>query len=418
MDISHMVARLDHGIKKYGVKVIPMGLNRAFLKIRDSYDSLLFSSESKIHLDLLRRVESETCFIDLSCSPLQWYGSLFQRYKHMAIEFANLGGLSISGTLPKVDGVRFHKKLNNNHWIINPLNTKLRRCLEECAKKATAPVLVRVQSTDFSTSLEDILRWKDLGFFVLYEYIDPFSPEISVHIPSRIITRHQFCCSDKSIFVCCTADSLMEEVSSYRDNVFLSKNAVDLRHWKGDHKKKCECRKIMNLKKPVIGYHGALASWIDYDLLRYLANTKKYSILLIGPKYDKSFDDSGIESCKDIHYIGTVDYNDLPSYVYDYDVAIVPFKVNELTHAVSPLKLFEYMAAGKPIVTTETRECIQYKSCLTANNFYSFLQKIDTALSLKDNIEYRNIIYQDALNNSWEQRAKKILKNCLNLVIN
>ena len=82
------------------------------------------------------------------------------------------------------------------------------------------------------------------------------------------------------------------------------------------------------------------------------------------------------------------------------------------------MKLFEYMAAGKPIVTTETRECIQYKSCLTANNFYSFLQKIDTALSLKDNIEYRNIIYQDALNNSWEQRAKKILKNCLNLVIN
>ncbi len=98
----------------------------------------------------------------------------------------------------------------------------------------------------------------------------------------------------KVSFVCCTADALKKEVSINRANVLLSPNGVNLEHWKSSDKpnknsafyKELKGRNSHNL--PVIGYHGALAKWIDYDLLKKISKTGDYFLLIIGQQYDDS----------------------------------------------------------------------------------------------------------------------------------
>jgi glycosyltransferase involved in cell wall biosynthesis len=82
--------------------------------------------------------------------------------------------------------------------------------------------------------------------------------------------------------------------------------------------------------------------------------------------------------------------------------------INDITESTSPIKLFEYMAMGKPIVTTNMPECRKYQSVLIGKNHEEFIKKIDEALSLRDDREYKNILKKEAKANSWESKAKVI----------
>ncbi len=91
------------------------------------------------------------------------------------------------------------------------------------------------------------------------------------------------------------------------------------------------------------------------------------------------------------------------------------FYKNDITDSTSPLKIFEYMALEKPIVTTDITECKNYKSCMVSKDYDEFIRNIDKALKLEiDNKEYFNILRREAEENTWDNRAeliKEALKN-------
>ena len=89
-------------------------------------------------------------------------------------------------------------------------------------------------------------------------------------------------------------------------------------------------------------------------------------------------------------------------------MATIPFLINEITESTSPIKLFEYMALGKPIVTTDMPECRKYRSVLIGNNPDDFIDKIESALALRGNPEYAATLKQEALDNTWEVKASAI----------
>lgn len=153
-------------------------------------------------------------------------------------------------------------------------------------------------------------------------------------------------------------------------------------------------KQIVDKGKPIIGYYGALAKWFDYEKVKRLAIKRPdYEVVLIGINYDRSYDRSGLDKLTNVSYLGIINYIDLITYSAFFDVCMVPFIKNDITDATSPVKIFEYMALEKPIVTTDINECKSYESCQIAYNDYDFIDKVDYAVKvLVHDEQYKKIL--------------------------
>jgi glycosyltransferase involved in cell wall biosynthesis len=213
-----------------------------------------------------------------------------------------------------------------------------------------------------------------------------------------------------------TADRLMEQVRRVRHDAILCPNAVDLDHFSPardpDSKSvPADLAPIAKSDRPVIGYYGALARWFDYELLRHAAQTHPdWDFLLIGPNHDNTLLASNLLSMQNIHWLGPREYAVLPDYLRYFSVATIPFLVNNITLATSPIKLFEYMAAGKPIVTTDLPECRKYPGVLVARSTKEFTEHLEHALALVDDTVYLQQLSQAARSNTWEARVHQIME--------
>lgn len=415
---NFIIKKLRHILVRHGFSLFSSIPYRLYIKIRLGFNSLLypFFMDKKIITDMFSQ---EYDFIDFSCGKIQWEGALLQRYRQIATNFSHMNGLVIAGSLPQVDKIDYVIKKSQNLYVINPFVKSLVADIENILSAQKKPVLVRVQSTDFSVTYEQILHWQKLGFVILYEYIDPFHEEISGPIPVTVMERHLKIIQNESVYICASAKALLHEIPAGRERTFLSPNASDPRHWQihtlkqtggGQYRK---VKAIKSLGKPILAYHGAMASWLDYELLTKIASDGRYSLLLIGVEYDNSLRQSGLLGLSNVYYIGPVDYNELPFVATLYDVSLIPFKRNELSDGVSPIKLFEYMSIGKPIVVTTNKEIKQYKSCLHALDSNDFISQINIALSLKEDEKYISVLMEEAKANSWEKRCRDILSCCM-----
>ena len=101
-----------------------------------------------------------------------------------------------------------------------------------------------------------------------------------------------------------------------------------------------------------------------------------------------------------LHWLGTRDYSTLPDYLRYLSAATIPFLVNNVTLVTSPIKLFEYVAAGKPIVTTDTRECRKYPGLFVANDVKEYVDHLEYALTLIDDSACAQQLCQMAYENT------------------
>jgi len=139
------------------------------------------------------------------------------------------------------------------------------------------------------------------------------------------------------------------------------------------------------------------------------AKRNDWNIVLLGVIYDQEIYKSDIIRAKNVYILPPVHYNTIPTYGKCFDVCIIPFKINDITKSTSPIKLFEYMALGKPIVTTPMPECKKYKSVYIADNRADdFIEKIN--LALKNNSKrYQKLLEKEALENDWSSKADEII---------
>jgi glycosyltransferase involved in cell wall biosynthesis len=232
-------------------------------------------------------------------------------------------------------------------------------------------------------------------------------------IPDHTHEKHRLLLHDERCIVIATADKLYREVRTQRScNCALVTNGVDLEHFARRFSAADmppELQLIVKGGRKIIGYFGALASWVDYELILNIVRQRPdFEVVLIGFDYDGSSEPYRLEQEPRIHVLGPVDYSALPRYAYWLDVATIPFRINAITESTSPIKLFEYMALGKPIVTTALPECRKYRSVLVAEDGDDFLAKLDLALSLREDEAYRTVLWQEAQQNRWEEKAAQI----------
>ncbi|MEM2112362.1 MAG: glycosyltransferase [Candidatus Bathyarchaeia archaeon] len=358
-------------------------------------------------------LHSHSGFFDCSFSPIGWNTKMFQRYQHMSNAMSVLGGLSLYGGNPRMDTSLFvYFPVHQNLYVFDATDKFIKQKLLETLSKSKSPVIVRLYSVDMNIGFAQVMEWLKRGFHVVYEYIDLLTPEISGFIPKVILFRHEQILRNEKIFVVATSNRLLDDVKRYRSkNFILNTNGVDVSHWT-NFSDVCpsDMQPIVSTGRHIVGYHGTLAEWIDYECLRAIAEDGKYELVLIGLEHDTSFRRSGLHHHPRVHYLGSKPYYMLNEYAARYDVAILPFIKTDVTDTVSPVKIFEYMASGKPIVTTDLLECQKYRSCLIAHDTHEFLKNLEKALAYRKEAWYRSLLATEAQENSWQQKAKEILR--------
>ena len=328
---------------------------------------------------------------------LEWHIKIFQRPHHLALAFARQGALVFYLQRQDVEVENDFQLIEERMYLCN-VPTEAFYFLHN-------PFLY-------------ILTWNEqfvVGFKspqIIYDYVD----EINIFDGKYAqLSRAHTKLVREARLVVTTAERLYQKVLPFRSDAILCPNGVDYNYFSSIKHSivdlpPSDFAPVIATGKPVVGYYGSLAFWLDYNLLIELALIRKdLSFVLIGPDRDNSLP-AKLLSIPNVYWFGAKDYTELTHYLRYFDIGIIPFKLNEITHSASPLKLFEYMAGGKPVVITPMQESMRYDGVIVANNPGDFSQKIDQALKLKTDPDYLLRIDNTAQKSTWEVRARQILE--------
>ena len=416
MSVGRIARRTTEVLKEDGlIEVIKRVLRYIKRRIKDKLDNNAltyrknYEEANAIFHKILKKEKFKAVVV--FDSRVGWNIPLFQRSQHMANELTDDGYLYFYRTSEQFDPhVKTVEKLKDRLYLVNMANFALQNAMFDLLKEYKGHKFLSLYSTDVYLDEQYIKeKYINNGFKIIYEYIDELSDEISGHLPDFVYDRHKNIIEDKSNIAVGSADKLIEEIEEIRgkENVAMITNGVQYDHWQYRSDEVPEKLKdIVSKGNPIIGYFGALAKWFDYELLKKVAKERpNYEIVLIGFLYDNSFKDSKIDELENVHYLGIVDYKELNQYSQYFTISTIPFLLNDITESTSPVKLFEYMAMGHPIVTTDMRECRKYKSVLIGKSHEDFIEKLDFALTLDKKDEYYNYLKEEALANTWKEKA-------------
>lgn len=241
----------------------------------------------------------------------------------------------------------------------------------------------------------------------VYHCVDPMiMPYDKKH---GIISEHQLV--KQSDLVICTSRALFEEKKNLNSKTYFVANATA-----SDHSQLSKDLgpalhpKLEHLQKPIVGYLGTIERRINYDLVIELAkmNPEK-SFVFAGPLAAEHIPEE-FYSIPNIILTGSIPYEEVPQLINSFDLAIIPFKKDEVSRTIFPIKLFEYLSAGKPIVMTDFNLDLKEfteDSVLYCENVHSFSAAIDIQLreDSKDKINTRQLLAKE---NTWENRAAQI----------
>lgn len=166
---------------------------------------------------------------------------------------------------------------------------------------------------------------------------------------------------------------------------------------------------ICALPAPRIGYAGALAEWIDFGLLgRVAARFPDASLVLIGPQVGVDVD-AFVARHDNVHWLDSKPHAQLPHYVAEMDVCLIPFLLTPLTRGVNPNKLYEYLALGKPVVSSDFSPWLQdiVPHVRIGSNADAFVAHIDAALGEPGAAEPRRRL---AAEHSWERSTHEMVR--------
>ncbi|MBW4560843.1 MAG: UDP-galactopyranose mutase [Mojavia pulchra JT2-VF2] len=152
--------------------------------------------------------------------------------------------------------------------------------------------------------------------------------------------------------------SLYESKVNQHPNVYAFPSSVDVPHFAQARTTTEEPADQANIPHPRLGFFGVIDERMDIELLRGIADARPdWHLVIIGPVV--KIDPATLPQRENIHYLGSKDYKELPTYLAGWDLAMLPFARNESTRFISPTKTPEYLAAGKPVVSTTIRDVVR-----------------------------------------------------------
>lgn len=212
--------------------------------------------------------------------------------------------------------------------------------------------------------------------------------------------------------------SLYESKKQFHNNVHCFPSSVDQAHFAQALNGISVPDEISNLQSPIVGYYGVIDERIDLGLLHETAKKlPNVSFVMIGPL--AKIEESDLPKEDNIYYLGMKSYAELPHYLKAFDIAMMPFALNDATKYISPTKTLEYMAAGKPIISTKIKDVVHdYNICVslietTAEFCEAITFLFDKTDRLSMELEYHKILKKTSWNNT-ANKMKSIIKHFQN----
>lgn len=244
--------------------------------------------------------------------------------------------------------------------------------------------------------------------YIVYHCVDEISqfPGVAEDI---IIMERELLRKADIVFV--TSKNLYESKKVYNANTHYLPNVADVAHFSRALDDDIPLPSDMVfIQKPILGFIGAIDDYkVDSDLLQYIAGFN-WSIVLVGPLgfSDRADKLKGLLSLKNIYHLGIKNYQVVPNYVKYFNVCLIPSRINDYTINIFPMKYYEYLAAGKPVVATEIPALIDQKElAYIAKDKYEFKDLIAKALR-EDSDARRYERIKAAAENTWEKRIESM----------
>jgi glycosyltransferase involved in cell wall biosynthesis len=249
---------------------------------------------------------------------------------------------------------------------------------------------------------------------VVYDCMDELSK--FRFAPAALVDRERYLMAQSDV-VFAGGFKLSQSKAKYHGNVHFFGCGVDVAHFATARSADVEVpRGIASLTKPVVGYYGVIDERIDYDLLRSLAESiPEAELVMVGPVV--KVDPAELPQGRNIHWLGQRQYAELPAHVKGFDVCLMPFAINEATEYINPTKTLEYMAAGKPIVSTAVSDVVHNFTPVVAvaHSHAQFAEAVRSAIQ-SPNQELIARGLEQAKSNSWESivsRMERIIRDAI-----
>lgn len=358
---------------------------------------------------------------DVICfSHLRW-DFVYQRPQHLMSRAARIHRVFFVEE-PIVDnqvGLEIHQR-QENLWVIVP---HLSHEMDEASKlNHQRESLAKLLTT---MNVEDYIAWYYTPMALpIGQHLSPLATvydcmdELSAFkfAPPELKTMEQQLLQ-KSDVVFTGGYSLYEAKKDHHSNIYAFPSSIDFDHFSKARRALDEPADQASIPHPRIGFCGVIDERMDVQLVGEIARKRKdWHIVMIGPVV--KIDVGTLPRLDNIHYLGMKRYEELPDYFSGWDMAIMPFAINESTRFISPTKTPEYLAAGRPVISTPIHDVVRHYGSVvniasTSADFVSAGEKI---------IAHGNIclekIDEILSENSWERTWKKMEKIVSNAVEN
>lgn len=251
----------------------------------------------------------------------------------------------------------------------------------------------------------------------------PHAADVAPYLPKRALAYH---CADDyanvrgfpntlpeveadlcrmADLVITTSETLCQARRWLNPHTYWIPNGADVEHFSEPAAPAAE---LDGVRRPIIGFVGGLSEWVDLELVANVARQRPdWSFVLVGPA---SIDTSGVQSCRNVRLLGPRRYADLPSYLATMDVGLIPFKRNEVTYHADPIKVYEYLAAGLPVVATDMPALRRLSHVVRlADGPEAVLQEIEAALA-EGRVQRAAERKAEAARHSWSARFDEFVR--------
>lgn len=355
------------------------------------------------HSELIKKMRNEFKKNDnivIFPSPNCPWGYMFQRPQQLARAFAKEGmkiiymvdtsfphepDWSIRGLVEIEPNIYLYNDNHNGEFIAEGLNSK------------------NIITWQYWPHQHDVVKAiiGAISTVSVYDCID----HISTFTQYEQIEKHYEEAIRESNYVIATAKEIYSEILNKRPDCLLLPNAVCIDDF--------DYEIPMNeTKKITIGYYGAIAEWFDFELIRNAANNNfEWTFVIVGEIYPSVQSEAEkLSALNNVRFEPRVNYREIPQLLSTFNVAILPFKLNDITKNTSPVKVFEYLAGGKVTVSTPLPEILELPGVLIADCDNMFQENIRLALKLSEDPNYVQLMKETAKMNSWEKRVESFLQ--------